>query len=150
MTFIVGVNCVEGTNCLLRRPESKHALTIGQERTWPRVLHHDWLAAGQITHGAIAYPRILKFHARTLGATEFATRLLNISLVNLRRGSDVARVTDAPAALFHFLPFFQVPRAFQEQSEFQGLAGPLRQIGIFQKRDALRVLILFSPVNDPV
>src|SRR5215510_7654365 len=94
---------------------------FGRNALGPVCLAPQPASAGQIAHSAIAYPSILKLHTRTLRATELATRLLNISLVFLPRRSDLSRVTSAPTARYHFLSFFQVPWAFQEQSEF--LAG---------------------------
>src|SRR5215470_4596250 len=150
MPFVVAVDGLESADCLFRRRKTKHAFAVGQELAWPRVLHYNRLSAGQITHRAITYPRVLKLHTRTLRAAKLATRLLDIGPIQLRRGRDLARVADAPAALFHLLPLFQVPLPFQEQSQLEGLGGQLRQMRIVQKRDSLGVLIFLVAVHNPI
>src|SRR5215472_19277972 len=121
MSFVVAIDGLESADCLFRRRKAKHAFAVRQERARPRVLHYNRLSASQVAHGAIAYPRVLKLHTRTLRAAELATRLLDIGPIQLRRAGDLARVADAPATLFHVLALFQVPLPFQEQCEFEGL-----------------------------
>src|SRR5207302_3846464 len=100
MHFVVGINNVERRGGLLQSCEAEHTLAIRQERTLSGVLHHDRFAAGQVTHGPITHPCILKLHTRWFGATEFAARVLDVCLILLGGGGDLTRVTDPPTPRF--------------------------------------------------
>src|SRR5437667_7936267 len=92
--LVITVDVLESLGCFRGCREPKHPFTIGKVGVLPCVLHHHGLAAGQVTERAVTNPAVCELHARTLGATEFAARLLNVRLVQLRRGRDFARVTD--------------------------------------------------------
>src|SRR5207249_4626302 len=138
MHFVVGINNVERRGGLPQSCEAEHTLAIRQERARSGVLHHDRFAAGQVTHGPISHPCILKLHTRRFGTTKFAARVLDVCLILFGGGRDLARVTNSPAALFQLLPFLQVSWIFHEQRQFKGLPRQPRQIGKLEERDPLR------------
>src|SRR5947207_11284824 len=100
MPAIVGVDGLETVDRLLKRIETKHSSSVGEERAWPGVLHHHGFAAREVADSAIADPGGLQFDAGRLRATELAARMLDISLIHPGRRRDFARVPDAPPASF--------------------------------------------------
>src|SRR5207247_8104564 len=96
MPAIVGVDGLKTVDRLLKRIETKHSSSVGEERAWPGVLHHHGFAAGEVADGAIADPAGLQFDVGRLRTTELAARMLDIGLIHLRRRRDFARVPDGP------------------------------------------------------
>src|SRR5947208_5524291 len=76
MPVIAGVDGLKTVGRFLKRLETKHSSSVGQERAWPGVLHHHGFAAREVTHSAIADPGGLQFDAGRLRATELAARML--------------------------------------------------------------------------
>src|SRR5207249_11219627 len=98
LLIVTAVDHVEGSDRLVGRRETKHALTIGKEGARPGVLHHHGPATGQVAEGPVAHPGVLELYPRTLRATEFAARPLDVELVHLRTGVSASGLAVGPQA----------------------------------------------------
>src|SRR5262249_45292315 len=123
---------------------------IRQKLTRTSVLHYNWFTASQVADCTVADPRILKVHAGTFSATEFAPRPLNIVLIHLWSGRNLARVTYVPATLLQIPPLFHVSLVHHEQCQLKRLAGQPWQIRVLQKCEPLRILVPLVPVHNPI
>src|SRR6266581_4382896 len=81
-------------------PEPEEAVGIGQKAAGTRVLYHGRLPAGQIAGSAVADPTGRQFDVGWLGATELASRSLDVGAVLLRRRADIPGFTNLPAQGF--------------------------------------------------
>src|SRR5437899_698383 len=111
MPLVITIDCLECTDRFLHSGESEHPQSIREIGTGPGMLNDHRLAAGQIAQRPHADPGPLELHAGGLGATELASRLLNICLVRFGRPGDLMRVTNAPAVAFEKLAVLDVLRA---------------------------------------
>src|SRR5205814_7555419 len=150
VVLVIGVDRVERPGRLLRRRETEHPLAIREELARTGALAPNRFAARQVARRTVAHPCILKLDAGTLDAAELAARPLDVGLVHLGGRGHLPRPTDPPTAPLHFLSLRQVSLALQKQGQLQRLRRESRQIRVFEKRDAFRVLILLGPIHDPI
>src|SRR6266567_3962742 len=150
VALVIGVDGRKSLCCFARRGEAEQPLAVRQERTWPGVLHHRRLAAGEVADRPVADPGVLEFQARPLRATELAPRLLEVGLIRLRRVGDFARRPDAPTSFLQVALLLGIFFRPQIQSQFQRLGGQPRQVRKFQEGHSLGILINFVSIHDPV
>src|SRR5207302_7679924 len=100
VALVVGLNLGQGAHRLVHVPEPEEAVGIGQKAAGTRVLYHSRLPAGQIAGSAVADPTGRQFDVGWLGATELASRSLDVGAVLLRRRADLPGLTNLPAQGF--------------------------------------------------
>src|SRR5439155_25754967 len=93
VALVVASDCVQGSGGLVDGGKAEHAFTVDEVRARTRVLYHDRLAARQVAQRPIADPGVLELHARRLGATELAARLLDVRAVRLGAARSVLAPT---------------------------------------------------------
>src|SRR5437899_12279905 len=103
---------------------------------WTSILNHSRFATGQIAKRAVADPGVLKFHARTLGATELSTRLLNVVLIRLRGVGDLGGWPDRPTAFLQKGTVFKIAIRSQIESQLETLRSQPGQIEKLEKLSA--------------
>src|SRR5262245_13335349 len=84
------------------------------------MLHHGWLAAGQITQCSVANPGIFEFQTSGFGATELTEGVLNVALIIPWARRNSVSINDTPAAAFKHKPLLIVRR--QVESQLQRMA----------------------------
>src|SRR5439155_257466 len=70
----------------------------------PRMLDDRWLAAREVTDGAVADPRVLELDEKRLRAAPLPARALDVRLIVLRRAGHFPGVAHAPASLLEQAP----------------------------------------------
>src|SRR5262249_1420111 len=90
------------------------------------MLHHGWVAAGQITQCSVANPGIFEFQTSRLGATELTEGVLNVALIIPWGHRNSVSINDSPAAAFKHKPLLILRR--QVESQLQRIARKTRQI----------------------
>ena len=150
MAFVVAVDLLESVGGFGQRGEAEQPLVIRQEGAWPGVLHDRRFAASEVAERAVADPGVLEFHARPLGTTELAARLLEVGLIFLRRACDFTGMSNAPAQAFQIAPLLRVLLRSEVEGQLERLVRLIRQVRELQERHPLGVLVSFLPVHDPV
>src|SRR5207249_6882415 len=118
-------------------PEAKEAFGL-REAARPGVLHHGWLAAGQVADRTVAGPAVDELGAVRLDTTELPPRSLDVGAVLFGCPAHIPRLADPPPQGFEArLPLVEVLAEAHGQLELRG--GPGLEIRVFEERGPLVV-----------